>query len=309
MEYKDYYKILGVDKNADQKTIKSKYRKLAKKYHPDLNPDDKVAQEKFKEISEAYEVLSDPDKKKKYDMFGSNYNFQGGANFDPSQYGYTYRSSGNGSNFSDFFDLIFGGSKGSGGTASGGGFDFSDIFSDFGGRRTGRREKKNKDIHESDLTISIQDAAKGTVRSVSLNYQGKVIDVDVKVPKGITEGKKIRVNGSKYGLPGSLLFKIHVMDGMNLTLKGINLTKTVEITPAQAALGDSITVATLDGKIKLKVPKGVNTNHKLRVPKKGFKNMKGEEGDLYIEFKIILPPNLSEEEIKLYEELRKIEKK
>lgn len=307
MEYKDYYKILGVDKKADQKTIKSHYRKLAKKYHPDLNPDDKVAQEKFKEVSEAYEVLSDPEKRQKYDTFGSNYNFQGGANFDPSQYGYSYSSTGNGSDFSDFFDLIFGGSKKRDSGRSGG-FDFSDIFSDLGGRRGGRGSKKAQDIYESDLTVSIQDAYQGTTRSLGLNYQGKTIDIDVKIPAGITDGKKIRVNGAKYGLPGSVLFKIHVMDGMNLSLKGVNLTKLVEITPAQAALGDHITVTTLDGKIKLKVPSHVKSGHKLRVPNKGFKDMKGKRGDLYIEFKISLPAKLSPEEIKCYEELRKLEK-
>ena len=142
MEYKDYYKILGVEKDATEQKIKSQYRKLAKKYHPDLNPDDKVAQEKFKEINEAYEVLGDKEKRKRYDTFGSNYDFAGGQNFDPSQYGYTYTSSGNGGGFSDFFDLIFGRDAKSdqGGF---GGFSMGDIFSDFGGggkKRTARAQ-------------------------------------------------------------------------------------------------------------------------------------------------------------------------
>lgn len=307
LEYKDYYKILGVDKNATEKEIKSKYRKLAKKYHPDLNPDDKAAQEKFKEISEAYEVLSDPEKRQKYDQFGSAYNFQGGANFDPSQYGYTYTSGGNASDFSDFFDLIFGGSRDRRGSGSGG-FGFSDIFSDLGGKMGSRGKKKPKDIYETDLNISISDAYEGCSRRVSLNYQGQVIDIEVKVPAGMTSGKKIRVNGKKYGLPGSILFKIHVLDGMHLKLEGKDLIKTVEITPAQAALGDQVTISSMEGKIRLKVPKGARSGQKLRIPKKGFKDMKGNKGDFYVEFNLVLPKSLTKEEEKLYEKLRELEK-
>ncbi|WP_273497521.1 J domain-containing protein [Peptoniphilus rhinitidis] len=306
MKYKDYYEILGVSKNADEKEIKSAYRKLAKKYHPDLHQGDDTAAEKFKEISEAYEVLSDKSKRKKYDTFGSNYDFSSGYDFDPSQYGYTYTTGGSGADFSDFFETIFGSSR-SGGNFSGG-FNINDIFGDLSGRGNGRTANKTRNKFESELSISIREAYEGTTKNVNLTYKQKEYDIVVKVPKGITRGKKVKVKGEKFGLPGDILFKINIRDEKDMSLDGLDITKKEDIYPWEAAFGSSKTVETLNGKLKLKIPENFVGGNKMRIPSKGFKDLKGNKGDLYISFNIVNPKDLSEKQLKLYKELEKISK-
>ena len=306
MKYKDYYEILGVSKNADEKEIKSAYRKLAKKYHPDLHQGDDAAAEKFKEISEAYEVLSDKSKRKKYDTFGSNYDFSSGYDFDPSQYGYTYTTGGSGADFSDFFETIFGSSR-SGGNFSGG-FNINDIFGDLSGRGNGRTANKTRNKFESELSISIREAYEGTTKNVNLTYKQKEYDIVVKVPKGITRGKKVKVKGEKFGLPGDILFKINIRDEKDMFLDGLDITKKEDIYPWEAAFGSSKTVETLNGKLKLKIPENFVGGNKMRSPSKGFKDLKGNKGDLYISFNIVNPKDLSEKQLKLYKELEKISK-
>lgn len=305
MKYKDYYETLGVSKDADEKEIKSAYRKLAKKYHPDLHQGDDEAAEKFKEISEAYEVLSDKDKRQKYDTFGSNYDFSQGYDFDPSQYGYTYTTGGSGADFSDFFETIFGSSRSGGGFS--GGFNINDIFGDLGGRGH-RSSKQNRNKFESELSISIEEAYKGTTKNVNLTYKSKEIEIPVKIPKGITRGKKVKVNGDKFGLSGDVLFKINIRDEKNLKLDGINIEKTENIYPWEAALGTEKTVETLNGKIKLKVPKNFVGGNKMRIPSQGFRDLKGNVGDLYVTFNIINPTSLSDEQIELYKKLKELSK-
>lgn len=308
MKYKDYYEILGVSKNADEKEIKSAYRKLAKKYHPDLHQGDEAAAEKFKEVSEAYEVLSDKDKRKKYDTFGSNYDFSSGYDFDPSQYGYTYTTGGSGADFSDFFETIFGSSRsGKGGNFSGG-FNINDIFGDFSSKSRGRSANKARNKFESELSISIKEAYEGITKNVSLTYNKKEYQVAVKIPKGITRGKKVKVKGEKFGLPGDILFKINIRDEKDLVLDGLDITKTENIYPWDAALGGSKTVETLDGKLKLKIPENFVGGNKMRIPSNGFKDLKGKVGDLYVIFNIINPKKLSDDQIKLYKELQNLNK-
>lgn len=306
MKYKDYYEILGVSKNADEKEIKSAYRKLAKKYHPDLHQGDDAAAEKFKEVSEAYEVLSDKDKRNKYDKFGSNYDFSSGYDFDPSQYGYTYTTGGSGADFSDFFETIFGSSK-SGGNFSGG-FNINDIFGDFSSKGRGKSNKKARNKFESELSISIKEAYEGVTKNVSLTYKQEEYDIAVKIPAGITSNKKVKVKGEKFGLPGDILFKINIRDEKNLSLDGLDIIKTENIYPWEAALGTNKTVETLKGKLKLKIPKAFVGGNKMRIPSKGFKDLKGNVGDLYVIFNIVNPKELSEEQEKLYKELEKISK-
>lgn len=297
MEYKDYYRILGVDKNSSSNDIKKAYRKLAKKYHPDLNPNDEKAQEKFKEINEAYEVLGDEEKRKKYDTFGSNYSFTGGQNFDPSQYGYTYTTGGDG-DFSEFFNMFFGGST----TGQSKGFNINDLF----GGRSNTRGPASRQSYDSELNLTLEEAYKGTKKDISLNIGGSSKKLSINVPKGIFPGKKLKVKGEKWGINGDIFFKIKLIDDGINSLEGNDIITKVDIYPWEAALGTKMVVKTMDGKIKVNIPKGIEGGKKIRVPKKGFKDMKGNMGDLYIQVNIVNPTNLNEEQLKLYEQLREI---
>ncbi len=314
MEYKDYYKIMGLEKTASGDEIKTTYRKLAKKYHPDLNPDDEKAQEKFKEVSEAYEVLSDEKKRKQYDQFGQ-YGFSSGQQFDPSAYGfggqqgasYTYSSAEGAdfSEFSDFFNTIFGGGQRAG-SSSGMGFDIGDLFGSSAGSRrsTGRTRQAQRQSYESELEISIEEGYKGTSREVSLNFGGEIKNITVKIPKGITPGKKIKVKGDKWGIDGDILFKINFRESKKLQLDGLNLTRKIELLPWEAYLGEKVVIDTLSGKIKIDIPPKTESGKRLRLVKKGYVDLKGNTGDLYVEISIVNPPNLSEEELKMYKKLK-----
>ena len=311
MEYKDYYKILGVDEKASQDDIKKSYRKLAKKYHPDLNPDDEKAQDKFKEANEAYEVLGDEEKRKQYDTFGSNADFSNGQNFDPSQYGfgggnsYTY-SSGEGGDFSDFFNTFFGGG-GSRTSSSGstGGFDIGDLFGS--GARSSRRTPQRQS-YESELNITIDEAYHGANKKMTFNIGGENKPIDIKIPAGILPGKKLKVKGEKWGIDGDILFKINIDEGRD-TLDGLNVNKKLDLFPDEAALGGKKVIETFDGKIKITIPKGISSGKKIRIPKKGFKDIKKKTGDLYIEINIVVPQELTDEEVELYKKLKDIREK
>ncbi|MGM0395957.1 MAG: DnaJ C-terminal domain-containing protein [Bacillota bacterium] len=302
MEYKDYYKMLGVDKSATQDEIKKSYRKLAKKYHPDLHPNDDKAQEKFKEVNEAYEVLGDEKKRKQFDQIGQ-YGFSNGQQFDPSQFGfgdvgggtqYTYTSSGE-EDFSDFFNLIFGRAGGSRG------FDMGDMFGARSGRTTRRAPRQS---YESEITISIEDAYKGVSRDVSLNMGGVTKNITLKIPKGITPGKKIKVNGDKWGIDGDILFKINISESKDMRLEGLDIVKRIPVLPWEAALGEKVVVQTLNGKIKVDIPEGTTSGTKMRLSGKGFVDIKGNKGDLYLEILIVNPPKLDKKEKELYKKLK-----
>ena len=307
MEYKDYYKLLGVEKTASDVEIKKAYRKLAKKYHPDLNQGDEKASEKLKEINEAYEVLGDKDKRQKYDQFGSNYDFSGGQNFDPSQYGfdfggfgnggttYTYSSTGDEGGFSDFFNMFFGGGRG--GSSSSG--RTRDVFSGFGGQRQQPQRQK----YDTEISISLQEAYNGADKVLNLNVNGESKTLNVRIPKGILPGKKIRTKGEKIGLDGDIYIKINVIDQKNV-LDGLNIIKKVNVYPWDAVLGESVVVETLEGKIKVNIPKGIESGKRIRLKNKGFKDMKGNKGDLYLEIQIQNPKDLTKEQEKLYKKLK-----
>ncbi|MDO5718652.1 MAG: J domain-containing protein [Tissierellia bacterium] len=306
MEYKDYYKILGVDKKASTAEIKKAYRKLAKKYHPDMNSGDAKAEKKFKEINEAYEVLGDDEKRKKYDMFGSNYNFSGGQNFDPSQYGYggyTYSTGGDSADFSDFFNLIFGREGFGSRFASGAKSSAKDIFGGFGRTKAAPRNK-----YETKISIKLEEAYKGVEKTLNLEINNQSKQLNVKVPKGISPGKKIKIRGEKIGLDNSDIYvKIDIIPS-SMILDGINTKSDLNIKPWDAALGSSAVVKTLAGKVRVNIPKGIRNGKKIRIPKKGFTDMKGNTGDHYINIVINNPSELSDEQIKLYQQLREMEK-
>ena len=307
MEYKDYYKILGVEKKATQDEIKKAFRKLAKKHHPDLHPDDESAQEKFKEVNEAYEVLNDKEKRKQYDTFGSN--FSNGQNFDPSQYGFggnTHTYSSADGDFSDFFNMFFGGTGGQRSSRQSGGqsgFNLGDLF---GGGRAPRAQRAS---YETELNISLEEGYKGQTKNITLNIGGENKSLSINLPQGILPGKKLKVKGEKWGINGDVLFKININEDPKNKLEGLDITSRLDILPYQAALGDKVVISTLDGRIKINVPENISSGKKIRIPKKGYKDMKGKRGDLFIEMNIIMPDKLSKEETKLYEELKELKEK
>lgn len=303
MEYKDYYKILGVDKSASDKEIKRAYRNLAKKYHPDTNQGNKEAEEKFKSINEAYEVLGDEEKRKKYDTFGRNYDFQNGMNFDPSQYGFGghhYSTSGADGDFSDFFNMFFSGGGGAG-------FDLGSMFSGSGRKR----QTKGQDI-EAEINVTIKEAYEGAKKTISLKTHSGNKSISIKIPKGIEPGKKIKLKGQGHpgmgGPNGDLYLKINFSKDSVFQLDGINLYTDISLAPWEAALGCDVIVQTLDGKIKVKVPANIQTDGKIKISKKGYINRSGNTGDLFITIKIVNPKELTEEERTLYVKLKEISK-
>lgn len=312
VKYQDYYETLGVNRSASQDDIKKAYRKLAKKYHPDLHPDDPTNDEKFKEINEAYEVLGDKEKRQKYDNFGSNYNFQAGQNFDPRDFGYsgfqnggggsyTYTTGGSG-DFSDFFDLIFGGGGRNRDHASpfGGGSGkspFSDLGSLFkrGGKAKGR---KASPAYESDLPLTLEEAFQGGSRTFRFNIQSQTREVLVKWPAGIKPGQKIRVNGVKQGLDSDLLMKVDIHTPYEL--EGLDITMDLDLLPWEAYFGGKKTVETLYGKLKLSLPPKSQSGRKIRIPGKGYQDRKKNRGDLYLRIQIKNPDRLTPEEEAFY---------
>ena len=283
MEYKDYYKILGISRETAQDEIKKAYRKLARKYHPDVSKEAN-AEEKFKEIGEAYEVLKDPEKRAQYDQFGSNYN-QGQSFNPPPGWGQQRGASGNG-NFSNFFDSMFGG----GGMGGGGGDNFF---------------AQGEDVNAK-ITVSLEDAfngAKKSVRRPSGASQGGTINV--KIPAGIVSGKKIRLSGQgKAGMGGSagdLYLEISIANHAFYRLEEKNIYLDLPIAPWEAAFGAKVTVPTLAGKINLTIPADAKSGQKMRLKGRGLPSK--EAGDQFVVLQINTPPANSEQAKKLYQQM------
>lgn len=316
MEYQDYYKILGVSKDASKEEIQRAYRKLARKYHPDVNKD-ASAEDKFKEINEAHEVLKDPEKRKLYDAYGKNWQ-QGGSQPPPNQGGGAYRRQGP-EGFSRTFHFGGGGGEHFGDEA-----DFSDFFKDlFGGGfsgGSGRREygfDTPGQSQEAEITVSLSDVFHGATRAISLQtYEAKANGVirpvtktlQVKIPKGVTNGTVIRLagqgdKGMGSGPAGDLLLRINIAPDARFQVDGHDLHTVVSVSPWEAALGAKIPVQTVDGSVTIAVPKGSQNGRKLRLRGKGIPRRKGEPGDIFVELEIRLPDKLTSEEEKLLAEL------
>jgi len=310
MEYKDYYKILGVAKSASQDEIKKAFRKLAVKYHPDKNKGNKQAETKFKEISEAYEVLGDPEKRKKYDQVGENWKYyeqaqREGRGFDWSQFGFPGRGEQSFHYEGDLRDLF---GKGAGG--------FSDFFEQFfgsgfsGSRRhtTTPKGLKGQD-YTAELDISLEDAYRGT--SKILNIGGQSIKLNIK--PGIHDGHVLRIPGKgspglNGGQPGDLLLTVRVSKDSRFERKGDDLYADVPIDLYTAVLGGKVDVKTFKGTVKLTIPKESSSGKVMRLAKMGMPKYgkPGEFGDLYLKLELQIPKNLTEKEIKLFEELKKL---
>ena len=312
MEYKDYYKILGVEKSATQDEIKKAYRKLAMKYHPDRNAEKKSSEEKFKEITEANEVLSDPDKRKKYDTLGSNWNqyqHTGGQGFDdfythfggggrrPTGSGSTYEFNGNindifggmGGGFSDFFESFFGG--------RGGGF---------GGRT--QQQKTAVDV-EAIMNVTLEEAFVGSEKTISV--EGKKLKI--KINPGTKDGQKLRLKGlgrSKTvdGTKGDLYLNIHILQHPFYEIKEDDLYYNLDIDLYTAVLGGSEKIITLDGKtISITIPEGTESEKTLRLKGLGQRNG-GSRGDLFVKIHVTIPRNLKKEEKELFKKLKSLRK-
>jgi molecular chaperone DnaJ len=337
IEYKDYYKILGVDKNADETTIKQAYRRLARKYHPDLNKS-KGSAERFKEINEANEVLSDPDKRRKYDTLGPDWQRYAqagaGASQGPFPGGFRVEYSGDpgtAGGFSEFFRTIFGdfGTTGPG-SAGGGGFG-ADLFEQFG---SGRRSRRGQDV-QAQLQITLEEAFQGTRKTFSMdldepcrtcggagNTGGKPCpscggggwqrarrDVDVKIPAGVKTGSRVRVAGEggdgAGGGRGDLYLMVAVADHPYFERHGDDLRIDLPVTAPEAALGAAIDVPTMKGKVSMKVPAGTSSGRTFRLRGYGMPRLKaGGSGDQLVRIKIVLPSSLTDEEHALYEKLK-----
>jgi curved DNA-binding protein len=310
VEYKDYYKILGVSKNTSQDEIKKAFRKLARKYHPDANPNNPEAEEKFKEIGEAYEVLGDPQKRSKYDQLGANWKqySRAGAGW-PGGGGrtYTYDFGGRGfsfddlgSGFSDFFEMFFG--RGADERFSGFGRSNNSQY----GRSTRTNMQKGQDM-QSELSITLREAYTGTQRSLRLQKEDRTRAVNVKIPKGIKDGGKIRLAGEGAGSPtggpaGDLYLLVNIAGHNFFIRKEDDLYCEVPVTIKEAYYGSKIDVPTFDGKVMVKVPPKTQGGKTLRLKGKGMPKLrKGGYGDLYLKIRLVLPEKLSGEQKKNFE--------
>jgi len=282
MEYKDYYEILGVSRDVSKEDLKKAYRKLARKYHPDVSKE-ADAEAKFKELGEAYEVLKDPEKRAQYDQFGSNY--QNGQSFTPPPGWGQQGGAGNG-NFSSFFDSMFGG----GGMGGGGRDNFY---------------AQGEDVNTK-ITVSLEDAflgAKKTIRRPSGSNQTGTLNV--KIPAGITAGKKIRLSGQGMaGMgnnPGDLFLEIAIAPHAQYRLEDKDIYLDLPLAPWEAALGAKVTVPTLAGKINLKIPAGAKSGQKMRLKGRGLPSK--EAGDQIIVLQIMTPPADSDAAKQLYQQM------
>lgn len=320
MEYKDYYKILGIPKDAADKDIKAAYRKLARKLHPDVNPNDKNAEHEFKQVNEAYEVLGDPEKRKKYDSLGANWKeyeqYQRAGNEGPFTWGNagggstggrsgsgTYRTVspeeyeqifGDLGGASDFFRTFFGGAGG------------------FGGRPSSGANLRGQDI-EQPVQVTMEEAYTGTKRL--LQKDGKKIEVDIK--PGVRTGSRVRLAkqgspGAGSGPAGDLFLNIEVLPDLRFERTGDDLTVEVPVDLYTALLGGEVAVPTPKGtSLMLKIPPETQNGKSFRLAHKGMPKLNETNafGNLYARIKVVLPDKLSKQEQELFEELAALRKK
>lgn len=311
VQYRDYYEVLGVPRSASEADIKKAFRKLAREHHPDVAKDKKKAEERFKELNEAYEVLGDAAKRRKYDELGANW--KSGAEFRPPpgwesfSNGRGFRSAGpagqefefqfGGTGFSDFFEQLFGsrargGARGFGGHAGFGGEDVTE---------------RGRDI-EGDIMVTLEEAMRGSVRSVTVRRNSRAETHQVKIPAGVTEGQRLRVTGrgeagSGGGAAGDLYLRVRLARHPDFEVEDHNLICEAELAPWEAVLGASISVPTLDGRVNIKIPPGTQNGQKLRLRGRGLPQRGGGQGDLIVVARIEVPSRVTEAERKLWEQL------
>lgn len=307
VQYKDYYKTLGVSKTASQDEIRKAFRRLAREYHPDVAKDKKTAEAKFKEINEAYEVLGDPEKRKKYDTLGADWERGGG--FQPPPGWGAGRPGGRGG-MGGMGDFSFGGTG------------FSDFFEQFFGGKSFKRhaganpfagfgmeeETRGSDI-EADLLVTIEEALHGAKKKVSFRRSDnpKVETYEVKIPKGVREGQRIRLAGQGQA-GGDLYLRVRFAQHPDYRIEGADLVHELEIPAWKAVLGTEAEVRTPDGSVRLKVPAGTQPGQKFRLKGRGLPTGPSTRGDFYVEVGITLPKTLTAEERAHWEALSRVER-
>jgi curved DNA-binding protein len=332
VEFKDYYKILGVPRKAKDEEIRKAFRKLAREYHPDVAKDKASAEEKFKELNEAYEVLGDPDKRKKYDELGADWKH--GSQFRPPpgwEGGQRWRRAEGadgfqgfeftGTGFSDFFEQFFGGSFGRRGGPGG--------FSGVGGGAA----QRGQDV-EADLMVTLEEAVRGATRRISLRMQANcptcgglgvvgqgvcptchgrrtvpsTREYTVRIPAGVSEGQRLRLagkgeSGAGRGPAGDLYLRVRLAKHPDYRLENGRLYFDLDLAPWEAVLGTEASVRTLDGAVNIRIPPGTKSGTKLRLRSKGLPAGGGDRGDLLVVTRIQVPEKVSDVERKLWEHL------
>jgi curved DNA-binding protein len=314
MDYKDYYQILGVDKNADEKAIKKAYRSLARQYHPDVNPGDQTAERRFKEINEAYTVLSDKEKREKYDRFGAQWQQYDRAGVNPQDWqgfgGFGGRQGQQRQMTPEEMEQIFGG-MGRGMAGGMGGSGFSDFFESLfgGGRRSAQGTpfdgftRQSQQPTETPVQISLEEAFRGTQRTL-VRADGQRIEANI--PPGVKSGSKVRMSGAAG--QGDLYLRIEVLPHAQFRRDGDDLTVTVTLDLYTAVLGGEAQVPTLERPVMLSIPPGTQNGKRFRLRGLGMPNLKHpkQRGDLYAEVQVTIPSQLSSQEQRLFEELRRL---
>ena len=330
MEFKDYYKTLGVSKSASAKELKQAYRKLARKHHPDVNPGDKSAEMKFKELNEAYEVLGDPEKRKKYDELGANWRYYeqaqqagAGAPFGGSPFGggfsggaWNINTGGGGyrtmtqeemedmfgdqSPFSDFFRTFFGGDFAAGQT---------ERRTHAPGARSARRSH-GRDL-EHEIELSLEEAFSGTTRRLTVSQDGQSRTLDVRIPAGVRTGSRVRAAGggeagSQGGTAGDLYLRVKLRPHPTFEVRGRDLYTKVPVPLTTAVLGGEAQVPTLSGTVRLRVPELTQQGQTFRLKGHGMPAVgkPGDRGDLYATADVVLPKTMTAEARQLFERLR-----
>lgn len=293
VQFKDYYKVLGVPKTATQDEIRKAYRKLAREFHPDVAKDKKAAEAKFKEINEANEVIGDPSKRAKYDELGADWNQPGRQGPPPGWEqsfgggGFEFRGGGGGGGFSDFFEAFFGG----------------------GGARAQKRSaaRRGQDV-EFELPVSVEEVLGGAKKSFTVTLDGSPQTITVTVPKGVRAGQRIRLTGkggpgTGGGPAGDMYLLVQIAAHADYRIDGSDLICPVAVPVTTAVLGGEIAVPTPDGNVKLKIAAGTQPGRKLRIKGRGLPNGKDTRGDFYAELKVALPTTLTDAQRKLWEKL------
>lgn len=300
MAYIDYYKVLGLSKNASEKDIKKAYRKLARKYHPDVNPNNKEAEKKFKQINEANEVLSNPENRKKYDKYGEHWQHADEIEKANKQrqsqqqyaggFGGAQHTGFEGEDFSDFFSSMFGGASGAGGR---------------------RSVKFRGQDYNAELHLNLTDVYKTQKQVITVNNK----KIRLTIPAGVENGQVIKIKGKggpgiNGGPNGDLYITFSITNNTKFKRDGSNLYTTVDLDLYTAVLGGELTINTLDGKVKLKVKPETQNNTKVKLKGKGLPvyRKEGIYGDLYVTYNIKIPKNLSPKEKQLFQELAKLRK-